>query len=106
MVQITFIDSNEQQTVVQAEVGSSLMNAATEHGVDGIDASCGGACACATCHCFIDDAWLSMIGEVDSLEDDMLDCTEVERRDGSRLSCQVTVTNDMDGMIVHIPEEQ
>ncbi len=106
MPSITFIDHNEQKTVVQADSGDSLMSIATENNIEGIVAECGGACACATCHCFIDDKWIQLTGSPDELEEEMLDCTETERRNGSRLSCQVNVTDDMDGMIVRIPEEQ
>ncbi len=103
---ITFIDSSAKTTVIQADTGVSLMAAATTNNVSGIVAACGGACACATCHCIIDEKWIEQTGQPDSLEDEMLDCTETERQNGSRLSCQVQLSDEHDGLVVHIPEEQ
>ncbi len=103
---ITFIDSSEKTTVIEADTGISLMAAATTNNVNGIVAACGGACACATCHCFIQEQWLDRVGQPDSLEDEMLDCTETERQAGSRLSCQIMLTEEHDGLVVYIPAEQ
>ncbi len=81
------------------------MEAATNNDVPGIDADCGGACACATCHIYVDEQWLETVGQPGELEAEMLEVAEgVE--DNSRLACQVSVTEDMDGLVVTTPESQ
>jgi len=105
MPQITFIDFDGTQTTVDAELGQSLMEAATQNDVDGIDADCGGACACATCHVYIDKAWMEKVGRPTDLEAEMLDVAE-EVEDNSRLACQVPVTAELDGLRVNTPENQ
>jgi len=105
MPQITFIDFDGTQTTVDAELGQSLMEAATQNDVDGIDADCGGACACATCHVYIDKAWMEKVGRPTDLEAEMLDVAE-EVEDNSRLACQVPVTAELDGLRVSTPESQ
>lgn len=102
---ITFISHDEYETEVEAEVGSSLMQAAVDNGVDGILADCGGACACATCHCYIQAPWGAMVPKAEELEKDMLDCVS-EPADNSRLSCQIQVTEEMAGMVVRLPSKQ
>lgn len=102
---ITFIEHDESKYEVDVSVGRSLMEGATAAGIDGIVAECGGSCACATCHCYIDKAWVEKAGAPESIEVDMLEMA-VDPRDNSRLSCQVKVTDDMDGMVVRIPESQ
>jgi len=105
MPQITFIDFDGTQTTVDAELGQSLMEAATQNDVGGIDADCGGACACATCHVYIDKAWMEKVGLPTDLEAEMLDVAE-EVEDNSRLACQVPVTAELDGLRVSTPESQ
>jgi len=105
MPQITFIDFDGTQTTVDAELGQSLMEAATQNDVDGIDADCGGACACATCHVYIDKAWMEKVGRPTDLEAEMLDVAE-EVEDNSRLACQVPVTAELDGLRVNTPKSQ
>lgn len=105
MPKITFIDYEGESTVVDANVGDSVMEAAVSNDVPGIDADCGGACACATCHLYVDESWLSVVGKPNDIEAEMLDVAE-EVKDTSRLSCQITVTEDMDGLVVTTPESQ
>ena len=105
MPKITFIDFHGNRSDVDAKLGYSLMEAAVINDVDGIDADCGGACACATCHVYIDQAWVETTGTADELEAEMLEVAE-EVKPNSRLSCQIKVTDQMDGMEVHMPESQ
>jgi 2Fe-2S ferredoxin len=90
---------------VHAEVGTSIMHAAVDNGIDGILGECGGCCSCATCHCYIDPAWVAKAGEPDIIEKDMLDCV-LDPQETSRLSCQVIITDEMDGIIIAMPESQ
>lgn len=96
-------DGNEQE--VEAESGTTVMQAAMDNGIDAILAECGGACSCATCHCYVDEAWTDRMPEADEIEKDMLDCV-LEPQDNSRLSCQITVTDDLDGLVIRLPESQ
>jgi len=105
MPKVTFISFDGSKSEVQAKAGYSVMDAAVVNGVDGIDADCGGACACATCHVYIDDKWTAIVGEAEELETEMLDVAENVQAN-SRLSCQIKLTEDMDGLIVHTPESQ
>lgn len=105
MPKITFIDFDGNRTDVDAKVGYSLMEAAVINDVNGIDADCGGACACATCHVYIGDPWAEKIGAAGELEAEMLEVAE-EVKVTSRLSCQVKITESMDGLEVHTPESQ
>ncbi len=105
MPKITLIEFNGQDHTIEAETGKSLMQNAIDNMVPGIDADCGGACACGTCHCFIDDAWQASVGEGDAMEESMLGMRP-DRADSSRLSCQIQVSDAMDGMVVRLPEFQ
>jgi 2Fe-2S ferredoxin len=105
MPKITFIDSNGNAKTIEAEVGTTVMEAAIHNGVGGIEAECGGACACATCHVYIDEAWRAKTGEPSPMEEDMLDFG-YDVRENSRLSCQIKVTDDLDGLVVHTPVRQ
>ena len=105
MITVKFIDHSGEPTTVTTESGSSLMLAATSNGVAGISADCGGACACATCHVYIDEAWNDSLPEPSSGEADMLAFVE-EQRPTSRLACQVTLNESLDGIVVHTPENQ
>lgn len=102
---ITFIAHDGTSQDVHVESGVSLMQAAVDNGIEGIVAECGGACSCATCHCYIDEAWLSKTGETSEMEDTMLDCV-TDPKPNSRLSCQITVRDKLDGLVVRIPESQ
>ena len=105
MPKITFIDYQGNQTEVEANTGSSLMEAAVDNDVSGIDADCGGACACATCHVYVDQNWLDKVGKPDDLEVDMLDVADGVQ-ENSRLSCQIQVIDELDGLVVSTPESQ
>jgi ferredoxin, 2Fe-2S len=105
MGSITFVEHNGERHSVDIEDGKSLMELAMNNGVPGVDADCGGECACGTCHVIVDPAWATKTGAASEDEAQMLDMTP-ERADTSRLSCQIPVSNEMDGMIVRIPEFQ
>ncbi|MFZ9501738.1 MAG: 2Fe-2S iron-sulfur cluster-binding protein [Beijerinckiaceae bacterium] len=105
MVKITFIDAGGQSRTVEAEEGSTVMEAAIRNDVPGIEAECGGACACATCHVYVDEAWVEKLPKPESMEEDMLDFA-YDVRTESRLSCQIRVTAQVDGLVVRTPEQQ
>jgi len=105
MPKITLVEFSGQQHVIEAEAGSSLMQSAIDNAVPGIDGDCGGASACGTCHCFVDEKWMDTTGDVASIEEDML-TMRPDRADNSRLSCQIQVSNDHDGLVIHLPEYQ
>ncbi len=105
MPTITLITHDGASHPIEAETGKSLMLNAVENFVPGIDADCGGACACGTCHCFVDAQWASITGEVNALEEAMLGMRP-DRAETSRLSCQIEVSDDMDGLVVRLPEYQ
>ena len=105
MVKITFIDAAGQSRIVEAEEGSTVMEAAIRNDVSGIEAECGGACACATCHVYVDDSWLEKLPKAESMEEDMLDFA-YDVRPASRLSCQIRDTAEIDGLVLHTPEQQ
>jgi ferredoxin, 2Fe-2S len=105
MPQVTFIEFNGTPHTVQAEVGQSLMLAAVNNNVPGIDADCGGNCACATCHVYVEPAWASKCGEQSAMETDMLDFA-AETKPNSRLACQVHITAEHEGLTVRMPAGQ
>ena len=108
MVKIIFIDPEGKRHEVEAEEGMTLMEAAVRNMVPGIDADCGGACACATCHVYVDPAWkekMASLFERSEAEEDMLDFA-FDVRENSRLSCQIKVTPEMEGLVVQVPEQQ
>ncbi|MGL4395504.1 MAG: 2Fe-2S iron-sulfur cluster-binding protein [Hyphomicrobium sp.] len=105
MAKITFVQPDGASQTVEAEVGLTVMEAAKLNNVPGIDAECGGACACATCHVFVDAAWRDATGKPSDMEEDMLDFA-FDVRDESRLSCQMKVTAALDGLIVRVPAKQ
>ncbi len=105
MVKITYIDPQGTARTVEAEVGSTVMETALRNGIPGIEAECGGACACATCHVYVDEAWREKTGEPSPMEQDMLDFG-YDVRANSRLSCQIKVREDLDGLVVTTPERQ
>jgi 2Fe-2S ferredoxin len=105
MPAITLIEFNGASHTIEAVTGKSLMQNALDNGVPGIDADCGGACACGTCHCFVEEQWLPASGEADAMEEAMLGMRP-DRTGQSRLSCQIEVTDELDGMVVRLPEFQ
>jgi ferredoxin, 2Fe-2S len=105
MARITFIQNDGIERVVEAEPGMTVMEAAVKNSIPGIAAECGGACACATCHVYVDEAWREKTGQPEQMEEDMLDFA-FDIRPESRLSCQIKVTEDLDGLVVRIPDKQ
>lgn len=105
MIQINVTEDGQQKTVT-GQPGHSLMESLRNAGIEGIVAECGGSMSCASCHVFVDASWVTATGEVSDMESDMLDCTATDREVGSRLSCQITLTDAMDGLIVTVPDEQ
>ena len=105
MPKITFIDVGGATRTVEAPAGWSVMEAAVKNNVPGIEAECGGACACATCHVYVDDAWTDRVGPAEAMETDMLDFAS-DLRSNSRLSCQIRVKPELDGLVVRTPERQ
>ena len=105
MAKITYIGFDGTKYDVDAEDGSTVMEAAIKNGVPGIEAECGGACACATCHVYVDNNWSSKTGEPEPMEEDMLDFA-YDVRPTSRLSCQIRVSEELDGLIVTVPDRQ
>jgi 2Fe-2S ferredoxin len=105
MAKITDIEFNGTSHTADVSAGLSVMEGAIKNMIPGIDADCGGACACATCHVYVDLAWTAVVGGPSEMEQTMLDFAEgVE--DNSRLSCQITVTDALDGLVVKLPKSQ
>ncbi|MEA2984252.1 MAG: ferredoxin, 2Fe-2S [Alphaproteobacteria bacterium] len=105
MAKITFIGADGTRYEVEAQNGSTVMENAIRNGVPGIEAECGGACACATCHVYVDAEWRPVTGEPEPMEEDMLDFA-YDVRPSSRLSCQIRVSDALDGLVVTVPERQ
>lgn len=105
MPKVTFIAHDGQRHEVQADAGSSLMLAAVNNGVPGIDGDCGGACACATCHVFVEPPWADRVGSPSATETEMLSFS-AELRPSSRLACQIRLSAALDGLVVTMPEGQ
>jgi len=106
MPKVVFITLDGSQRVVDAQTDESVMAAAVRNGIPGIIGECGGNCSCATCHVYVDDDYTADVGGANDMEDDLLDLGVADRRENSRLSCQIRMTDDLDGLTVHIPEEQ
>jgi ferredoxin, 2Fe-2S len=105
MPKVTFIAFTGGARSVDVPDGTTLMRAATDNHVPGIDGDCGGNCACATCHVYVDPAWLGRVGTRSAGEEDMLNLV-AELRGNSRLACQITLTEELNGLIVNLPEAQ
>ena len=105
MVAITYIRHDGTETLIDAEEGKSLMMNAVDNMIEGIDGDCGGACACATCHIFIPAEWQDKTGERSAMEESMLQLADGVA-DNSRLGCQIDVSADLEGLVVHMPESQ
>lgn len=107
MPQVTYVSHDGAATTVDVPVGENVMRGALYNGIDGIAGECGGAPSCATCHCYIDDAWTARVGgPADAAESELLDAAACEVRPSSRLSCQVVMSEELDGLVVHMPETQ
>ncbi|MSP06197.1 MAG: 2Fe-2S iron-sulfur cluster binding domain-containing protein [Candidatus Fonsibacter sp.] len=105
MPKITYIEHNGKEHQVEIPVGYSVMEGAIKNSIPGIDADCGGSCACATCHIWVDEKYLNIMPEIKEAERDMLDFVTGANK-ASRLSCQIMITNELDGIIVRMPEKQ
>ena len=105
MPKIHFVNHAGDSQEVEVEAGTSVMQAAIDNGIDEIVAECGGACSCATCHVYVDEAWVAKVDGASDIEKDMLECV-LDPQDTSRLSCQISVGDDLDGLVVKLPESQ
>ena len=105
MPKITFIEFSGTARTVDADNGATVMETALRNGIPGIEAECGGACACATCHVYVEEEWRAKAGEPSPMEEDMLDFG-YDVRPNSRLSCQIKVSDELDGLVVRTPEKQ
>jgi 2Fe-2S ferredoxin len=103
---ITYVEHSGKEHAVEVASGLTVMEGARDNGVPGIDADCGGACACSTCHAYISAEWTDRLPPVEAMEEDMLDFAYETRPGQSRLTCQIKVTADMDGLVVQLPEKQ
>jgi 2Fe-2S ferredoxin len=102
MPKVVYIKPDESRVEVHVETGTSIMQGAVDNMIEGILGDCGGTCSCATCHCYIDPDWLEKTGEPGDVESDLLECVD-NPNECSRLSCQVTMTDDLDGLVIKIP---
>jgi 2Fe-2S ferredoxin len=106
MPKITYIEHNGTRHEVDVAVGLTVMEGAVKNNIPGIDADCGGACACSTCHVYVDSDWVEKLPEKDDMEEDMLDFAFEPDPQRSRLTCQIKVTPNLDGLVVQMPEKQ
>src|ERR1700748_3215497 len=105
MAKITYIEHDGTEHVIDVKNGLSVMEGAVKNNIPGIEAECGGACACATCHVYVDEAWRDKTGKAADMEEDMLDFA-FDVREGSRLCCQIKITDALDGLVVRVPAKQ
>lgn len=105
MAKITYIEHSGTEHEMEVPAGWSVMEGAVKNGIPGIEADCGGACACATCHVYVDRDWFAKTGEISAMEESMLEFAE-DVEENSRLSCQIRVTEDLDGLTVRMPKNQ
>ena len=105
MAKINFIDHSGETRSIEAETGSTVMEAAIRNSIPGIEAECGGACACATCHVYVEESWREKVGAPTPMEEDMLDFG-YDIKPNSRLSCQIKITDVLDGLVIITPERQ
>ena len=101
---VTYVAYDGIATDIKVEVGLTVMEAAMRNGIPGIDADCGGVCACTTCHVYVDERWIPTIGHVSSECEAVLLGLAINRRENSRLSCQIRMTSELDGLVVRTPE--
>lgn len=106
MVKVTFVAADGGARDIQGEVGDSVMSLALANGIDAVLGECGGSMMCATCHCYVDAAWGDQAGPRMDGEEDMLDCAAAPVTELSRLSCQIKLSPELDGLIVHLPADQ
>jgi 2Fe-2S ferredoxin len=105
MPKIIFVQPDGSRQEIDAANGSTIMEIAIQNDIKGIVGECGGACTCATCHVYVDDAWVAKTGEPSANEEDMLDFAS-EVKDTSRLSCQIKISDEFDGLVIHVPARQ
>ena len=105
MPKITYIEHNGKSHTLEVANGLTVMEGAVQNNIPGIDADCGGSCACATCHVYVDEKWFNKLPNKESAEEDMLDMAS-EPKPLSRLSCQLTVSDALDGLVVNMPSKQ
>jgi len=105
MIEVTFISADGTERKVSGNPGDTLMQVATDNGIDEIIAECGGACICATCHCYVADEWSDKLTEAGPIEQSMLEMV-LEPKPNSRLSCQIDLDESLDGLVVTLPQEQ
>ena len=103
---VTFVEANGRTRHADLPEGENVMRGALSNGVVGIVGECGGGLACATCHCFVDEAWVSNTGTLSESERQMLECTATPAKPNSRLACQIVMRSDLDGLVVHLPPTQ
>lgn len=103
---VTYVEHDGSEHKVEVPAGDTVMQGAVNNMIEGIVAECGGGLACATCHCYVDDAWIAKVGGPSEVESEMLEAAAAERKPNSRLSCQITLTPELDGLIVRLPETQ
>ncbi|GGN58311.1 MAG: (2Fe-2S)-binding protein [Novosphingobium sp.] len=107
MPKVHYVDHTGQDTEMDVPVGENVMHGAVYNGIEGIAGECGGALSCATCHCYVDDAWTAKVGGPSSeAEEELLENASSEVKPNSRLSCQIEMTDDLDGLVIHMPESQ
>ena len=106
MPRIKYVSCEGEETEIDAPEGSTVMSVAVSHGHPGIVGECGGSAMCATCHVYVDPEWAEALPEKSEIEDEMLDSAVSERRSTSRLGCQLTLSEELDGLVVHLPEHQ
>lgn len=106
MPRVTYIEHDGTEHQIDVPPGTSVMQGAVNNMLKGIVGECGGGLACATCHCYVDDAWTSRVGPATELENEMLESASSGTKSSSRLSCQIIVNEELDGLVVHLPETQ
>lgn len=106
MAKITYIEHGGKEHVVEVANGMTVMEGARDNNIPGIEADCGGACACSTCHVYVNPDWVAKLPAKDAMEEDMLDFAYEPNPERSRLTCQLKVTDELDGLIVNMPEKQ
>ena len=105
MALVTYVNHDGSSNEVEVPAGTSVMQGAVDNMIDGIVAECGGSCSCATCHCYVDEAWIGKFPPASGMEQDMLECV-LQPQPNSRLSCQLVLTDALDGLVVRLPESQ
>jgi len=106
MPKVTYISAKGDARVIDAPVGMTVMAAALKNGIDGIVAECGGVCMCSTCHVFVDEKYFDLLPAAQDTEEAVLEIAAEERRPTSRLSCQIKISDELDGLVVHLPTRQ